>query len=794
MRRWAYAALASCALIAVYLLWLRTNGDHLEPAPPSKPVSNKRLGHPARPGALRLEGIVLDDRDHPVSGADVTLFPGNEHDVSDSNGHFDFAVVPGRFYVEATGSDSYSRRVAVQFTPSTKPLTLRMIHGSALVVRVFGEGAPIGLAQVSVESEETVTTDATGSVRIGGRWPGRLVVTAEAPGYARESGVVYIEAGQDAQLSITLQHGAPLAGTVVNENGVKVAGATVEVDRLSDRATVQATTDASGAWRVQAVAAGRYHVSARSADYGPTNAKPLDVDGKSTRDDIVVRVDRGATVFGKVTDAHGDALKGVRIGLQQVARRDDFWATTDERGDYEIRGLPAGTYIILRYIGKFAPANLYVDVLAHQRIQHDFVVDDDTIDGRVFDEHGAPVADAFVNADMDYDTSDSEGGFHLTLPKAGTHELTVGWTRDRTTRGVDTRVDGTAHDVRLVLPSRATVTGRVMLDGAPATAFAFVLDPEGGPFSGYDNAEPAHVADGRFRRELHSGTWNLQVTAPGCDILKQSAHAEAGKTTDLGDLVLSRGRRIVGLVRDAGGMPIADAKVELGWQSADDAPAQALFTGTRETKTDASGAFAFEGVAHDRRHIRAVHPTLGVAERRDVAADQNEIDLVLTATGAIDGVIDGFRGDETYVYASLDGKSQGSTGIDRAGEFHFENLPAGRYLITQELDVEFAPLIRPVYADVTAGHRTKIMATMSSSTVSLQVRVAPGACKEGEQVTVRTTGEPGQRIATIPCIAPNPSPLRFVEPRSYLACTADQRCQDLDVTSSTKSIEIGPFR
>lgn len=253
-------------------------------------------------GAFRLEGQVVDEEDRPVADVTVTLRPGDVQTKSERDGSFAFDALPGRYYLRADRGELYSRRIAVQLDARSEPVTLHMIRGTTLVVRVLGDDRPLAGAQVRIEYAEPASTDVKGMARFAGRWPGSFVVSAIAPGYAQKTSRVEIEADPGGMVlhSLNLRRGASLSGTVVDDTGKLVANATIDVERLSDDETVNSTSDAVGAWRVDAVATGRYHISAKAKGYGPTIAAALELDGSTPRSGVVVRVASGGTHHDRV--------------------------------------------------------------------------------------------------------------------------------------------------------------------------------------------------------------------------------------------------------------------------------------------------------------------------------------------------------------------------------------------------------------------------------------------------------------------------------------------------------------
>ena len=81
----------------------------------------------------------------------------------------------------------------------------------------------------------------------------------------------------------------------------------------------------------------------------------------------------------------------------------------------------------------------------------------------------------------------------------------------------------------------------------------------------------------------------------------------------------------------------------------------------------------------EARTVKATHPTRGASSLTGLAIAQSSVDIVLVATGAIDGTAPGH--DISYAIATLsdDPRAPYYGDVDALGRFSFPALPPGEY-------------------------------------------------------------------------------------------------------------------
>ena len=336
-----------------------------------------------------------------------------------------------------------------------------------------------------------------------------------------------------------------------------------------------------------------------------------------------------------VTDENGEAVVGPLRGSEPIWRL--------ERADHAFAEVP-----VAAATGE-SPAEVRLEAPLR-------------IPGRVVDMasglsvHGAAV---WVQGSPGFsDSSGPTGTFDLTTqPSRQRMRLMVTATHYRsTTTDIAASEAGNPEEVRIGLEPSAPIHGLVTDSSARPVAGAKIwANPRAGEVvPGYptDPSPTTSAPDGTFRVEetAYGYTYRLTAHAPGyAYTLVDLPPFESSRPIEPVQLVLQRGRRVVGSVVDDQGAPVAAAHVALLWpldksefRSSFDAPATA-------TTADGSGTFAFPATAPGAYEVRITHPEY--AERSpsdvDVPAGDSELDLgdfTLPAGRRIHGIVTGSGG------------------------------------------------------------------------------------------------------------------------------------------------------
>ncbi|MHC4860520.1 MAG: carboxypeptidase regulatory-like domain-containing protein, partial [Planctomycetota bacterium] len=461
-----------------------------------------------------------------------------------------------------------------------------------------------------------------GSFEVVHEWDGRTIeVLASAPGCAVTEPVeARPAAGSDeVMVEVSLSRGHDIVGVVVEaESGCPVPGARVTFGGRRrfgfvcwvngpPPPIVHASTDEAGRFRIRNLPAGRRKLLIEASgrvEATVTVEIPLG-------DPLRVELEPALRIEGVIRYADEKAPAGVWLrvepldqnpdDLESIYRHARLACTSGPGGDFVIRGLAPGRYIV-----KAKPRRLsYAEsdpflasetapVRAGDRDALLLLKKGLSITGRVVDDEGEPVYCAEVTASECYywsDMTDEDGRFEI-----------VGLTEGRYSLGVDAfgflvaevpEVEA-GKDAGVIRISRGLALAGVLVDeaGRPLPGIELWVRGAGDPKdSGPSTAYGRTDAEGRFLLSgLAPGIYRLS-TGPLGPVLLDAERIPAGS----GDLriVGGEGVELAGTVVNEAGRPVADVGVQLF-----EPPSRAAGW----TKTDTVGRFVIRYLHPDRSY------------------------------------------------------------------------------------------------------------------------------------------------------------------------------------------------
>lgn len=343
--------------------------------------------------------------------------------------------------------------------------------------------AVVELHDTTSSRVEYASTDAAGHFTFDGVTPGRHALTAKADQLATARPLFAVAAvGKSADQILELGPAVVISGKVV-ETGTKtgVAGITVTMRSLANMQ--QAITQADGSFVIDHAMPGDYEgfvVQHKLAN--PTKVKV----GATDATDVVIEVDRLATISGRVT-RQGKPIDGAEVWARSTQMR----ATTDSDGKFTLRNLAAGSFGVYaesKRIGAFATGPTIVVAAGEQRTGVDIELDlSGSVSGIVVDQNDVPVAGVYVRfsllhgSDFGQATTSDDGTFSARSMAGGGDYLYEVRASDRAPVAYHA-ADGKRFPPVTVQDGNSHITGvRIKIQLDRLVIAGRVLDPAGQP-------------------------------------------------------------------------------------------------------------------------------------------------------------------------------------------------------------------------------------------------------------------------------------------------------------------------
>ncbi len=655
------------------------------------------------------------------------------------------AAGEARIQAELDGYETAERSLGRLHAAETRHgIELVLSRGNAIAGRVvWPDGSPAE-ATVTVqessrgfgfdEAAASEETAADGSFRITGLGDGavrvqaratkteEVLVKSELTGRERKKKqrtalkalAEHVEPGTD-DLLLTLSSGLELSGRVVDDLGASVSDFRLTANRMvlqpqgwwrPEEPLGRVYRETDGTFVLDGLVQGEWQLSVSGDGYGDSEPVRVTVPVEGA---LVLVLPREARIRGVVLDASGAAVEGAYVraeqehpGLEMVAfGMGDDGARTDARGAFELDGLSPGPAKLVAELADRARSEPLALELEAGRETSDVVLrlrTGGTITGQVLGLDGRGEANRSVNVfhhSNEYHEAcltDADGRFEVRgVPPGDTYLST------ETSDGLElqqraTVVEGETVHVRFapggVTPVR--LHGRVLAGGEPC-ADARVHAQRRSDSRDFSSSSSQTDGEGAYELTLPGGgsywfnlwsnegrfSWRTQVTVP------------EGPSFAF-DFAIPLGR-VSGRVTLDGGRGVAGIPVEARGPSTVERP-----SGSARAVTDDGGRYELD-VPAGTYAIRAGGNSWQARESRrsfaevrvdDVAVAENAhvrgIDFVLTAAGAIEGVVrlpDGSLARPAHILSRGAGPQDTDLGWAMDGRFHIVGLTPGTHLI-----------------------------------------------------------------------------------------------------------------
>ncbi len=522
---------------------------------------------------------------------------------------------------------------------TTEPATESAEESATVTGRVTArEGAPVAGAELHVVREGSGTASA--SVLALGAGPG-----GEAPGATAASkpgaDLPSLAPRATGDLGVLAGPIPPIPSTPPPSPGPSGPAPAMVAASMVLSPTPDARTDDNGMFTLTGLAPGRVQLVARHPGFVETWSAPLTLTAGAS-ETVNLVLDRGGRLEGHVREADGAPAAGLRALLltERGALSSELVTGTD--GAFTFDAVPARARLLIARANGKPVLTRFVTVGEGQVVPLELTLpparEDVTVE--VVDAAGAPVPGALVSAvigeaaptEAFVAVTDEHGQAVLPEARDGRLALTV-TAPGRAPRVVElTRAAATervALDVGLTVVGRVTtVRGRLPVDGATVTLVqgAARLPAVTGSTGEY---RVAGVAEGPARLTVERADY-----AP-VEIALDLA-GRRGSTIELPDVDLVAAATVRGVVVDAGGAPVAGARVTLKGGAARSP------TSTPVATTDAEGEFVLRRVPSGE--VSLVAEATGAASGDAASTSEARGPLRATATvtlpagGELDGV------------------------------------------------------------------------------------------------------------------------------------------------------------
>jgi protocatechuate 3,4-dioxygenase beta subunit len=711
---------------------------------------------------MELAGRVRSAEGRPLPGVAVTLtedggafgstipayfvIANNKEEgwaTTDSEGRFSARVHPAVHHLAFRGGGVAPRVVRGYDPRRGEPLEVVLEPAATLsgrVVRPDGRAVPdvaISLTQPESTNPESATTGADGRFEVKDLAPGAYELTAmqEKLGVNEKRPVQVPAAGWQLVLEAT----GAVRGHVVDaatrqpvkgfqawvnwpaEPGGSAGGQHTEVE------------DATGAFSFADVPAREVSVRVSAEGYAPATVDEVAVAAGGETAELEVALAAEAPVRGRVTSEERAPLSRAVVRVAAGGAGQSVNAISDERGDYEVRGVAPGDLTLTFELAGFLGEKRKLDSRETTRL--------DVTLRRGLALSGVVVGEAALlpasvsatsksrGAPAGHTRTDPQGRFTLAGLVPGRYDVRAtaddGKGNGRL-EGVDPE---TAGPLRIVLARapRATLTGKVVgLSGAGELVFAQVnaSNEEG------DGGQALVDASGAFRmEEAPAGRLTVvaEASTPGTNRHSRAVEVTLAPGAE-GQVVLEFAGNVVSGLVSREGRPVSGASVSF------DGPGLV----STEAHTDLRGRYEVGGLEEGRYRVSVSGDGSSFATDF-VVSGPGELDLDITGGGVAGTVVHAEGGAPlagvtvTLWPAEARENTPGASAASNArGEFSFRSVREGPYRLTTS-KAGFGQLVRNV--EVVRG-----------VTATVQLELSPAA---GVTVSVVDAGDGQPLGATV---------------------------------------------
>lgn len=728
------------------------------------------------PSGIEVSGKITDRDGNPLSGASVSaadtpgrgsdggiqrrtiVFGGPHRDDESvqtaSDGSFSMRLKEG-VYDFSVRREGFAQKIVRAHTvaPSgTQAVETALDPAVEITGRVTRSGVGVaGVSLFAMGAESSSVTGPDGSFTLGNLSPGPVSAFLTAPNEFVSEQRMFTAPSQD--VVVELPAGGRISGRVVEKGTSKpVTSFDAGVSRsrgggpmvmMGPPQTKSFTSD-DGSFVLENVPAGATTVVANAPGFVAGRLNVTVEEGKSL-DNLVLELDTGVKLVGKVTGPTGQGLSDVVVRLAPsptggfATSGQDKRATTDSNGEYLIDAMTPGDETISFSHPRYPGVSKQVTLKGKETRLDAQMEGGAKLTGTVVTEAGTPVAEATVYAmggsGRATAVTNANGQFEFDTLTPGRYRFTAN--RTGYASGVVEDFDvSSGSPVRIVLKTGGTIFGRVTGFSEADLANAYVMAR-----SGTSGAQTTIDASGNYRLEgapvgtvmVSASTMMGGMGMGARSTPVQTVTVSAGSAVQV-DLAFRADLAVKGRVtRDR--QPVSNAQVLfIPRNRSSGAP----YSGT----TDAQGNYVVTGIEDGVYYVTVAEMSRGGGYSTEYEVrGGGTFDIDYTTASLRGRVVDGsnnrpISGATVAVRATSTVEVFGrrSAITDENGTFALDGVPAGSYSLTASFDG--------------FGSDTKTMQVGGSGSESIEFRLS-----QSEGITIKVVdarnGRPISGSATV---------------------------------------------
>jgi protocatechuate 3,4-dioxygenase beta subunit len=765
--------------------------------------------------AASVSGVVRDTHQQPIVGATVSLpsnLPGRPgrgsvaSAVTDAKGNYSITgIKPGNYQVVISHPGYFAAPTNVSLTAGARVQKPLVASPRARISGTVVDDDKRAIAAATINAD-TVSRDPMGFPRNMRRLmaglpiahsafsgpDGRFSVRTETQGdieleaskrglpNAKTSAIHVTSGEKKSGVTIVMPRGVAISGIVTDKQGKPLSGVGVtasEDDRgpipggmrrfvssairglAEDDETVRTGSDGKFSTRVKE---GTYDVVFKREGFSTKTVRA--VAANATTKPLDVALDPGVEITGRVTRG-GAGVEGVNVVV--MAMDSPEMGVTGPDGHFTVSDLSPGPAMVV-----FNKQDEFIQQMRNITAPaHDITIElpaGGRVSGRVVDKNthqpvtsfNAGVSMARSGGGMQIEmppmmksfTSD-DGSFSLENVPSGTVQVVASAPGYTTARQANVTIEAgkSVDNLELDLDTGVKLSGHVTgPDGSPLSGVSVRPSSGGGGamrivanFGGGDASSATTDANGDYSiDQLEAGTKTFSFSMEG--YLPTTKSVELSGHESRLDAQLSSGLHVTGMVVTDAGAPVPDADVRAS-------SAVSGAGGMKATKTDASGAFAFDSIAPGHYAFTASKQGFADGTLTDFDVSSNApVRIALKTGGVIYGHVSGLTPDDLQ-HVSVNARNNNGSGeaaVDASGNYRLVGAPTGTVRVTAELmrSIGNAQSTDPQTIDVEPGASVQVDLTFNTNTIVRGRVLRDNTALAGASVSFFPTDRSGAQV------------------------------------------------